>query len=259
MKPVGHSAGRTATAAAAYRAGERIRDERTGQLFDYSQRQDVLHTEIMLPSKFDGAEMSWARSRAALWNEAERAESRRDSRVAREFQVALPHELTPAQRLELAREFSRDVADRYNVAVDLAIHEPRSGSDPRNYHAHLLMTTREITPVGLGAKTGMDMDGGARRSRGLAGHRAELTATRERWETFANEALRAAHVVLERAEPKSSEEIRRRAVESWRQLRSKQAEKPRDAAHDAAHDQEHRDAHKSQGRTRNGPDYDFGL
>ena len=100
--------------------------------------------------------MGWARDRATLWNAAEAAEKQRNSRVAREYQVALPPELTPSQRLELARTLSRELADRYNVAVDLAVHDPRPGGDPRNFHAHLLTTTREITPTGLGAKTGLD-------------------------------------------------------------------------------------------------------
>jgi ATP-dependent exoDNAse (exonuclease V) alpha subunit len=194
IKPVGRGAGRRATAAAAYRAGERIRDERTGELFNYSRRKDVMHTEIVLPSRFAPEDAAWARDRAGLWNAAERAERRRNSRVAREYQVALPVELTPAQRLDLARNFSRELADRYNVAVDLAIHEPRAGGDPRNYHAHLLTTTREINPTGLGHKTGLDMTGTERHKRGLVSGIEELVAIRERWATLANESLEAAHV-----------------------------------------------------------------
>ncbi|TLY75214.1 MAG: VirB4 family type IV secretion/conjugal transfer ATPase, partial [Gammaproteobacteria bacterium] len=57
-------------------------------------------------------------------------------------------------RMANAGDFSREIAERYKVAVDLAVHEPREGGDPRNYHAHLLTTTREVTPAGLGAKAG---------------------------------------------------------------------------------------------------------
>ncbi len=196
IKSVGRATGRTATSAAAYRAGERIRDERTGALYDHRQRADVLHKEIFLPAKVDqlGDAMEWARDRSRLWNAAEKAEGRSDSRVAREYQVALPAELSAGQRLALARTFSRELADRYNVAVDLAIHAPRPEGDPRNFHAHLLATTREVTPEGLGPKTGLDRNGEARSELGLPRAREEFTNLRARWAQLTNEALRAAHV-----------------------------------------------------------------
>ena len=68
--------GRRATAAAAYRSGDRIRDERTGELFNHVRRRDILHTEIFLPSQFDGASVAWARNRERLWNSAEHEEKR---------------------------------------------------------------------------------------------------------------------------------------------------------------------------------------
>jgi len=90
IKPVARATGRTATSAAAYRAGESIRDERTGALYDHGKRQDVLHKEIFLPSRLDrtdaGAE--WARDRSTLWNTAEKAEKQSNSRVARELPSA---------------------------------------------------------------------------------------------------------------------------------------------------------------------------
>jgi ATP-dependent exoDNAse (exonuclease V) alpha subunit len=186
--------GRRATAAAAYRSGERIRDERSGKLYNHMHRRDVLHTEIFLPSHFDRQSVTWARTRESLWNTAEHAEKRHNSRVAREFEVMLPSELNPAQRIALARAFSREIADRYKVAVDLAVHEPRPDGDPRNFHAHLLTTTREVTPAGLGAKTGLDMDLRERRRRELPDHRQEYINARERWATLTNEALREANV-----------------------------------------------------------------
>src|ERR1700722_10839634 len=157
IKPVKRAAGQKATAAAAYRAGERIRDERTGKSHNHSHRKDVTHTEIFLPSQLGEAPMQWARARASLWNKAEAAEKRSNSRVAREFQVSLPSELSSTQRLALARGFARELSDRYGIAVDLALHDPKAGGDPRYFHAHLLATTREVTPSGLGAKTGLDM------------------------------------------------------------------------------------------------------
>ena len=104
---VARGAGRRATAAAAYRAGERIRDERTGDLHNYSRRRDVLHAEIFLPAQAAGLPIAWARNRERLWNTAEHAEKRHNARVAREYQVTLPIELDPGQRLALARAFAQ--------------------------------------------------------------------------------------------------------------------------------------------------------
>jgi ATP-dependent exoDNAse (exonuclease V) alpha subunit len=194
ISSVARSAGRRATAAAAYRAGERIRDERSGELFNYGRRRDVLHTEIFLPGQFDGMPVSWARNRQRLWNTAEHAEKRHNARVAREYQISLPAELNAGQRIALARAFSRHLAERYKVAVDLAVHEPRPGGDPRNFHAHLLTTTREVTPAGLGAKAGLDLPPLERRRRELPDHRQEYLNLREHWATLVNETLREANV-----------------------------------------------------------------
>ena len=195
ISSISRGAGRRATAAAAYRAGERIRDERSGELQNYSRRRDVLHSEIFLPQQFGGAPpLLWAHSRERLWNTAEHAEKRHNARVAREFQVNLPAELAPLQRVALARSFAREMSERYRVAVDLAVHAPRPEGDPRNFHAHLLATTREVTPAGLGAKAGLDMDARERRKRELPDHRQEFINVRERWAELTNEALRAANI-----------------------------------------------------------------
>jgi ATP-dependent exoDNAse (exonuclease V) alpha subunit len=196
MKTFGRSNGSSAISAVAYRAGERIRDERTGKVYDHSERQDVMHKEIVLPGKFADDDMAWAQDRASLWNTAERAETRSNARVAREYLIALPVELSPQQRVVLVRGFSQGLSDRYGYAVDLAIHAPRDfpGSDPRNFHAHLLTTTRVVAIEGLGAKTTLDMNDGNRREAGLGPAINELTYVRERWSSLANEALQDAHV-----------------------------------------------------------------
>ncbi|HME41225.1 MAG TPA: MobQ family relaxase [Steroidobacteraceae bacterium] len=196
MKTFGRANGSSAASAVAYRAGERIRDERTGRTYDHSDRQDVMHKEIVLPSKFSDHEMAWARDRASLWNAAENAETRKNARVAREYLVALPVELSPQQRSILVRGFSQELSDRYGFAVDFAIHAPRDfpGSDPRNYHAHVLATTREVTIDGLGAKTTLDMRDGDRRKLGLEPVINELLHVRARWATLTNEALQQAHI-----------------------------------------------------------------
>jgi hypothetical protein len=194
INSIGRSAGRRATSAAAYRAGDRIRDDRNGRIYNYSRRKDVVHAEIFLPSHLGGAANVWAANREKLWNVAEHTEKRSNSRVAREYEVSLPHELSTAQQVTLARSLSLDLAERYKVAVDLAVHLPRPGSDPRNFHAHLLTTTREVTPRGLGGKTGLDMQNDERRRRALPHSREEIRSLRERWAVLANEALREAKV-----------------------------------------------------------------
>ncbi len=213
MKTFGRARGKNgsrATSGAAYRSGERIRDERTGAVYDHRGRLDVVHKEIVLPARLAaaGAALDWARNRSALWNAAEAAERAKNARVAREFTVALPHELTAERRAALARQFAQEISDRYGSAVDLAIHAPRG--DPRNFHAHLFTTTREVTPEGLGPKTTLELSGTERHRRGLPRWAEELASLRERWATLANETLKEAHIEA-RLEPLSRAEAMRRA------------------------------------------------
>ena len=107
VKPITRAHGRSSTAAAAYRSCSLIRDERTAEVHDYTRKRGLEHAEIVLPTSAAKRDIQWARNRQQLWNAAEVAEKRRDSRVAREYEVAVPHELTKAQRVELVREFSR--------------------------------------------------------------------------------------------------------------------------------------------------------
>jgi hypothetical protein len=192
VKVISRGKGGRVTRAAAYRAGERIRDERTSEVYNYTAREDVLHNEIVLASELAGrTDTSWARERAALWNAAEHR-ARRNARLAREVLVTLPPELGQAQRTELARTFARQLADRYRCAIDLAVHAPRAGSDPRHHHAHLLMTAREVTREGLGRRTTLELSGSERHARGLPPSKAELLWIRERWAEVTNERLREA-------------------------------------------------------------------
>jgi len=201
VQRISRGAGRSAPGAAAYRAGERIRDERTGVLHNYSRRNDVMHREILLPQSVPRGAAEWALDRARLWNVAEAAELRRNSLVAREYQLALPHELGADRRLQLARTFAQQIADRHRIAVDLALHAPRAEGDPRNFHAHLLVTTREVTADGLGAKAGLDQSHARSEGQGLLG-RGELGYLRERWATCVNAAYLAAGLDL-RVDPRT--------------------------------------------------------
>jgi hypothetical protein len=188
VKPVSRGVGRSSTAASAYRAAARVADERTGETFDYTRKRGVEHAEIVLPSA-TASEADWARDRQRLWNAAERAEHRKDARVAREYEVALPYELNATQRLELVRAFAQELADRHGCAVDVAVHAPHREGDTRNHHAHLLTTTRAVATTGLGTKTDIELKDADRARKGLGPARTEVTAIRERWATLVNEHL----------------------------------------------------------------------
>jgi ATP-dependent exoDNAse (exonuclease V) alpha subunit len=186
VKTVSRSAGRSVVAAAAYRAAETIVDERLGVVWDFTRKYGVLHSEIMAPADAP----SWASDRAELWNAAERAEDtstrRQNATTGRDIIVALPHELSDAQRLAAVREFVAGLVERYGVAVDFAIHAPDRHSDERNYHAHVLMTTRQIGADGFGAKT-RELDSFRTGPR-------EIEAIRQEWERIGNRALEQAGI-----------------------------------------------------------------
>ena len=142
------SAGRSATGAAAYRAGMEITDARTGQTFDYTRKGGVLHTAILTP---DNAP-AWMQDRAKLWNAVELGEKRHDAQLAREVQLALPHELTAAQQIVLAHEFAAAEFVSRGMVADIAIHGPDREGDERNVHAHIMLTMREIDGGDFGQK-----------------------------------------------------------------------------------------------------------
>ena len=148
QKTLPRGKGACVTQAAAYRAGERIRDERTGRTHSYLERDDVVYKEVLVPSEFAGnAEIAWTQDRAALWNAVE-STNRRNAQLGREVMVVLPEELDAERRTRLVRGFAQELADKYRCAVDTTIHLPRPQSDERNHHAHLLLTPREVTPEG---------------------------------------------------------------------------------------------------------------
>lgn len=186
MSVVSRSSGRSAVAASAYRTAEKLTNERDGLVHDYSRRDGVEHSEIVLP---EGMNAAWALERSALWNAAEAAEKRADARVAREFVIALPHELNAEKRLESTRDFAQDLANRYGAAVDFAIHAPHPEGDVRNHHAHVLMTTRQVTEEGFGAKTYLELANKELLPRDLPTTQMQLVDIRRSWEGMANERL----------------------------------------------------------------------
>ena len=196
-KPISRSSGRSATASAAYRAGCKIDDERTGLKHDYSRKSGVL-----IAVAFDKNNMQLDRSE--LWNLAEKAENRKDGRTAREWILALPHELVPDDDNSLndinenraawvAFKFAQELAKRYNVAVDVAIHAPDKGGDNRNYHAHIMTTTRELKnengKISLGDKSAIELSNTKRKEKNMGSTISEINELRERWANIVNNAL----------------------------------------------------------------------
>lgn len=162
--------GQSAVAAAAYRAGARYTDARTGQVHDYTRKSAVDETFLVCPhEKFASPEM--------LWNAAEGAEKRKNSTVAREYEISLPSELPRENQKKLARELTEYITKTYGVAAQTSLHK----LDTENPHAHILTTTREVTPAGFGAKTRI-LDG---RKTGSD----EIKKLREHWATICNREL----------------------------------------------------------------------
>ncbi|MGD0192476.1 MAG: MobQ family relaxase, partial [Rhizomicrobium sp.] len=177
-KIIKRSAGRSATAAAAYRAATFIADERSGLAFNYSRKRGMLHCEIIAPAGAPG----WVRDRARLWNAVEQSERRKDAQLARDLVLCLPFELTHEQRVELVREFVGEVFVARGMVADIAIHAPDHRGDDRNHHAHVLLTMRGLSAVGFGPKVRAWNDV------------EELEGWREQWAVAVNAHLaRAGH------------------------------------------------------------------
>ena len=212
VKPISRSSGRSATAAAAYRNAERIIDERTGDIHDYTRRSGVDHVESFAPVGMT------PQTGAELWNKAEAAEVRKNARVAREVLVALPHELDPVQRRELAKSIAQGLADRYGTAGTLAVHLPDREGDNRNHHAHILMTTRRLDTSGqLGEKT-RELDDVKRGPQ-------EVEWIRGMIEEQTNHSLERAGIA-ERVDRRSLIEQRVAALEAGDQDRADQLDRP---------------------------------
>ena len=149
VKPISRTDGRSATAAAAYRAAIQISDARTGKLHDYRRKQGVVSAVLLVPE----VAPKWAHDRSQVLNAAEIAEVRKNATVAREFEIALPAELNDLQRQQLAHEFAQELVNQHGCIADVAIHQPSGGGDQRNHHAHILLSTRRLGPEGFTDKT----------------------------------------------------------------------------------------------------------
>ncbi|MCU1706794.1 MobA/MobL family protein [Xanthomonas hortorum pv. pelargonii] len=147
-KVIGRSAGRSATAAAAYRSGTEVVDMRTGEVHDYSRRGGVRETFILAPV----GSSEWVSDRSALWNAVEAAEKRKDAQLCREVEVSLPHELSHNERRRLLVEFCEAEFVALGMVADVAMHSPGHEGDKRNEHAHIMLTMRRVEGQGFGQK-----------------------------------------------------------------------------------------------------------
>ena len=182
IKPVTRSAGRSAVAAAAYRACEKIKDQRTGLTHDFNSKSGLISAEIYTP---DSSEIS----RAELWNKAEAAEARKDARTAREYEVALPRELPESAAIACATRFAHGLVRMYCCAADVAIHAHGAG-DKRNLHAHIMTTTRKLEHGQLTEKTVAELSDKKLRSLGADTGAEQVTKLRAAWARIVNEVGR---------------------------------------------------------------------
>ena len=144
VKTISRSDGRSAVAAAAYRAAEKLTCDYYGKEQDYTKKTGVEHTQIYAPENTQEELLD----RQTLWNTVEKSERRKDALLGREFEIAFPSELNAQQRQAMLDELCHDLVKKHGVIVDAAIHAPHidGGSDERNYHAHIMFTTRAIDP-----------------------------------------------------------------------------------------------------------------
>ena len=172
-KIITRSEGHNAVQAASYRAGLRMKCERTGQVFNFTRKKEVTYRAILAPPNSP----DWVKSRSALFNKIEETETRVNSQLLREVQLALPIQLTPEQHIQLLNEYVQKQFVEMGMVCDVCLHDKWTPKGGRNSHAHMLLTLRDITPDGFGAKRRDWND------------KALVVKWREAWATACNDAL----------------------------------------------------------------------
>lgn len=173
VKIISRANGRSAVAAAAYRAASALHDLRIGRTHDFTNKTGVVCSEILAPA---GSPARWG-DRETLWNEVEKQEARKDAQLTREVEFALPRELDQAQGVALARSFvQREFVERGMVA-DLNVHWDFDDQGQPKPHAHVMLSLRAATPEGFGLKVRAWND------------RGMLEAWRESWANHVNQRL----------------------------------------------------------------------
>ncbi|ECQ2217552.1 MobA/MobL family protein [Salmonella enterica] len=170
------SKGHSSVAAAAYRHGEKLTDEHTGEIHDYSKKNGVSDSVILIP---DNADRNFLKPEY-LWNTIEKSEKRKDAQLAREFNIALPVEMTDEQKKALAIDFCQEHFVKNGMIADIAFHK----LDSDNPHFHVMLTTRQLTPDGAGF---------GQKVREW-NSKEQLEGWRKSWADTANEHLQAAGI-----------------------------------------------------------------
>jgi hypothetical protein len=143
LKQIARNSGRSSVAAAAYRSAECFHDERTGIRHDFTHKNGVEYLAIIAP---DNAP-DWAHQRAWLWNEVERRETKANATTAHEMVIGFPEGFQKNHRIEAGEAIASEVMSRYHCVVDIALHEPNRNGDDRNFHMHMMFTTRGLDPA----------------------------------------------------------------------------------------------------------------
>jgi hypothetical protein len=182
MQRISRGKGKSAVGSSAYRAGEKLENERDGLTHDYTKRNDVVHKEIIAP--YNAPE--WTGDREKLWNEVERSEKRKDANTAREINVALPRELDREKQIELVRNFVQENFTEKRIIADVAIHDKNDG----NPHAHIMITTRAIASrASFPSYTGINQDGFDNKKISHMDDKETLEKWRENWAKEINKSL----------------------------------------------------------------------
>jgi len=140
IKIISRRGGRSAVASAAYRAGEKLINEETGLVHDFTHKSGVIMSEIILP---DRAPEEYS-DRQSLWNEVQKTEKRTDAQFAREVEVAFPVEMSREEQVECVRNYIRQNFTSRGMIADWALHDKGDG----NPHAHILLTVRGLDENG---------------------------------------------------------------------------------------------------------------
>lgn len=194
IKTVSRGSGHSATAKIAYNCRDKITDLRTGEIHKYDSKKmslDLIHSEITYKDlTLD------KKDRSEIWNNAELAENRKDSRTAREYVIALPKELSTEQNIELVRDFAMGLTAKFNNVADWAIHNEKDGNG--NIHAHILTTTREFNPETkqLGERTSIEWNNTKCQANNVPVTQEQIKTVRKDWETIQNKHLAMAGLDL---------------------------------------------------------------
>ena len=181
IKIISRGRGKSSVAAAAYRAGETIKNEYDGIVHDYNLKGGIVHTEILLPENAP-AEYS---KRSVLWNAVEKSERFCNAQLSREIEIALPVELSMEQNISLARRFVKEQFVTAGMCADICIHD-KDGTNP---HAHIMLTMRPIDKDGKWGQKSHTVNG--RKINTVDWNdRTKAEDWRKAWAIYCNTALR---------------------------------------------------------------------